>query len=152
MASTDEIVRTIVLRARPSVVWDAIADARKFGEWFRCTIDGPFVVNQINNCRSTYPGSEDAEFQILVTAIEPETYFAYSWSPGDDGTGADQLDQDIGETLVEFTLKPTSEGTELTIRESGFDALPDTHRGQSYRRNSEGWDIQATNIADYVDG
>ena len=53
-------------------------------------------------------------------------------------------------TLVEFRFEPTGRGTRLTITESGIASLPDPRRGQVLRDNTEGWNIQARNIAEYV--
>ena len=148
-AVQDEIVREIDLRAPQEKVWRAISDARQFGQWFRCEVEGAFVVGELSNCRSTYPGGEGMVWQQLIKAIEPERYFAYVWSPGD--TGAHLFDEDAGQTLVEFTLAPCDVGTHLTIRESGFASLPDDWRGHSFQRNTEGWNAQVENITAYVE-
>lgn len=148
MSNVDEIVREIALQAPVEKVWDAIVDARKFGEWFHCEVQGEFVVGQANVCTSTY-NDEGVTWQKLIKAIDPPGYFAYAWSPGD--TGADILNDDVGQTLVEFSLEPAGQGTLLTIRESGFASLPDDYRERSFRRNTEGWDAQVDNIKRYVD-
>ncbi len=148
-AVNDEIVREIELRATQDKVWRAIADARQFGQWFRCEVEGDFVVGELNNCRGTYPGGEDNVWQKLIKAIEPERYFAYVWSPGDPG--AVLFNEDAGHTLVEFTLAPSATGTHLTIRESGFASLPEAWGERSFERNTEGWDAQVGNITAYVE-
>jgi len=53
-------------------------------------------------------------------------------------------------TLVEFRLEPIPGGTRLTITESGFSSMPDARRLQKMRDNTEGWNIQARNIAAHV--
>jgi uncharacterized protein YndB with AHSA1/START domain len=45
-------------------------------------------------------------------------------------------------TLVAFELTETSEGTKLTVTESGFDRIPPERRAQAYRLNDEGWGEQ----------
>ncbi len=87
-------------------------------------------------------------WQPLVQAIEPDAYFAYLWSPGE--TGADLYDETVGQTLVEFRLEPSEQGTILTIRESGFASLPADRRLESFTRNTQGWDAQVNNIGAYV--
>ncbi len=146
----DEIFRYIDLKATPEVVWAAISDSQKFGQWFRCAVGGPYVVGQVNNCRSTYGGGEAALWQKRIRAMEPARYFAYSWSPGVEGRGAHQLNDEVGETLVEFTLQATAEGTHLTIRESGFRSLPHGVGELSHRRNTQGGDAQVENISAYI--
>ena len=145
----NEIVRTITLKASLDKVWSAVSEPQKFGEWFRCTVDGLFEVGQVVDCSSTYEGNEESVWQKVIKAIEPKSYFAFAWSPGD--TGADMYSEGVGQTLVEFFLESTDEGTVLKIRESGFADLPEEHRARSFRMNNEGWDAQVENIKKYVD-
>ena len=150
MSKEHEIVRTIALEAPVRKVWDAISQAAPFGEWFRCTVDGQFAVGAIVNCRSQYEGSEALHWQKRIVAMEPERYFAFEWSPGE--SGADLLDESVGTTLVEFTLKAIPSGTELVIRESGFEKFSPSEIRRAMRLNSEGWDAQVDNILAFVDG
>ena len=147
--SDDEIVREIELKAGVDKVWEALVDAQKFGQWFRCDVQGEFRVGQVNDCRSTYDDQQTIIWQKLIKAIEPKTYFAFAWSPGD--TGADILDDEVGQTLVEFHLKPAAQGSHLTIRETGFASLPEAYRSESMRLNTEGWNAQVVNIQAYCD-
>jgi hypothetical protein len=52
--------------------------------------------------------------------------------------------------LVEFRFEAVPRGTRLTITESGIAALPDKRRVQVLRDNTEGWNIQARNLSEYV--
>ena len=59
-----------------------------------------------------------------------------------------------GETgkVLWFKLEPTKKGTKLVITESGFNSIPDDKRRvDALRSNTQGWDIQAKNIAQYVE-
>jgi hypothetical protein len=53
-------------------------------------------------------------------------------------------------TLVEFRLEPTPHGTRLTVRESGFAALPDGMRAKAMRDNTKGWEEQMGNVRAHV--
>ena len=39
----DRIEKRIALAAPVSRVWRALTDHREFGQWFRVSVDGPFV-------------------------------------------------------------------------------------------------------------
>ena len=148
----NEIVRTIDLNAPVERVWQAIVDAKQFGQWFKCTVSGEFAVGQVVNCSSLYEGNEQSVWQKLITAIEPEKYFAFEWSPGE--TGADLYSEQAGKTLVEFTLRASGEmgeGCQLVIRESGFASLPADAGRKSFELNTHGWDAQVGNITTYVE-
>lgn len=146
----DKIEKVIELAAPVARVWQAITDHEEFGEWFRVALDGPFRVGEVTTGRVTYPGHEHMEWRTTTERMEPERLFSFSWSPTDMEPGADH--DNAPKMLVEFRLEPTESGTRLTITESGFAALPDPERLEAFRRNKEGWDIQAQNIAAYVGG
>jgi uncharacterized protein YndB with AHSA1/START domain len=144
----DTIERKITLRAPLKKVWEALTDHRQFGEWFKARIDAPFTVGAESTGQITYPGYENYRWQALVVAIEPEKRFAFRWPHAD---GPELMDlRTAPTTLVEFILEPVPQGTLLTMRESGFSALPEGERDKRFRMNSEGWDIQSKNIAEYV--
>ena len=144
----DEIVRTIDLNASQNRVWQAIVDAEQFGQWFKCKVEGNFAVGQVVNCRSLYEGNEESVWQKLITAIEPQHYFAFEWSPGEGG--ADLFSEQVGKTLVEFTLQVSEQGCHLEIKEIVFAGLPADAGLKSFQLNTQGWDAQVDNIIAYV--
>jgi uncharacterized protein YndB with AHSA1/START domain len=54
----DRIECSIDLKAPVERVWNALADPRQFGSWFRVKIDTPFVPGQPASGYITYPGYE----------------------------------------------------------------------------------------------
>jgi hypothetical protein len=82
---------------------------------------------------------------------ETERRFAFTWAPyyGDDFIG--DVTQDPRLT-VEFLLEAVDGGTRLTIRESGFSALPPDRAPTAYRLNEGGWDEQIKNITAHTQG
>ncbi len=145
---TDRIVKTINLRAPVSRVWRALSDHHEFGQWFRVSLDGPFEAGCISTGKMTYPGYEHYPWLAVVERMEPENLLSFKWHDFDEKSGIEISKQPS--TLVEFRLEPIPQGTRLTITESGFDALPDHRRLEVLRGNTEGWNIQADNIAAYV--
>jgi uncharacterized protein YndB with AHSA1/START domain len=85
-----------------------------------------------------------------VERIEPERYFSFRWVPY--GIDAEADPENEPTTLVEFRLEPATEGTLLTIVESGFDRVPAHRRERAFRMNEGGWAAQAENLGKYVDG
>lgn len=146
---SDRIEKTVELKASPARVWQALTDYREFGQWFRVTLDGPFMPGEVSTGHIAYPGYEHLRWHAVVKAMEPERLFSFTWHPY-----AIDPDQDYsGETptLVEFALEPLGSGTRLSIVESGFDKLPKHRRDEAFRMNERGWGIQCDNIAQHVD-
>ena len=146
---TNTIRKQIELRAPVARVWRALTDHREFGEWFRVKLDGPFVAGQVSRGHITYPGYEHVQWEALVQKIEPERLFSYTWHPYAIDPKVDYSSEP--QTLVEFQLEKTGNGTRLTITESGFEKLTDDKRRlEAFRMNDGGWTEQVRNIETHV--
>ncbi len=149
-SNQDQIHKIVELAAPVSRVWQALTDHTEFGEWFRVRLDQPFVVGKTTTGNITYPGHEHMEWESITERMEFERLFVFSWPPG-----AIDPDTEYGpdaKVVVRFELEPTDQGgTRLTITESGFMQFPESKRLEALRSNTEGWDIQAKNIAAHVD-
>ncbi len=141
---TDEIIKTIELKAPVDRVWRAITDHKAFGEWFRCTLAGPFELGQTVHAQMNVEGCENLGFESTVTDMTPQSLFAFDWR----SSAPDRAH--LPTTRVAFHLAAATDGTTLTIRESGFDALPADLRAERFRDNTDGWNFQADNLTAYV--
>ncbi len=147
--NSDRIVKTAVLKAPRTRVWQAIADAAEFGAWFGVAFDGGFAQGAAAEGRITSPGPHaGARFTIVVERIEPEMLFSYRWHPHAVDPAVDYSAEPM--TLVEFQLEDVPEGTRLTIVESGFDRIPPSRVHEALDMNASGWEIQMGNVARYV--
>ena len=146
---TDRIEKTIELNAPIEKVWRALTDHNEFGEWFRVKLDGPFIPGEISHGRMTYPGYEHVKWTAVIKEMTAPRYFAFSWHPYAIEPDVDYSGE--APTLVEFRLEPISNGTRLTLVESGFDALPSHRRPDAFRMNENGWAQQLKNIQAQVE-
>lgn len=147
-SSTDRIEKQIEIAASVSRVWRAITDFREFGQWFRVSLEGPFVVGEVTRGQITYPGYEHVTMEVIVEAIEPEHRFAYWWRPYAIDANIDYSSEP--RTLVEFTLEASTTGTLLRVAESGFDGIPAHRRDEAFRMNDGGWAAQMKNVHEHV--
>jgi uncharacterized protein YndB with AHSA1/START domain len=145
---TDRIEKRIELKAPVARVWRALTDHREFGEWFRVKIDGPFVPGEVSRGNVTYPGYEHLKWEAVVKAMEPERLFSFTWHPAAVDPKMDYSKEP--QTLVEFRLEKTADGTRLTVTESGFDKIPAGRRPEAFRMNEGGWAEQMKNIERYL--
>lgn len=146
--STDRIEKSILLRAPRARVWKALADAKQFGEWFGVKLDGTFSPGARLRGKVSHKGYEHIPFEITIERLEPEKLFSWRWHPNPIDPGIDYSAEPA--TLVVFELKEVSEGTLLTVVESGFDEIPLSRRLEAYRGNEEGWTAQMKAIERYV--
>lgn len=146
--NTDSIEKRTVLAAPLARVWRAISDSREFGAWFRMEFEGPFTEGATVRGRITYPGYEHLSGELVIERVVPPSYLSYRWHPHAVDPKRDYSHEPM--TLVEFELKEVPSGTELTIRESGFDAIPAGRGLEALRMNTGGWDEQLQNVSRHV--
>jgi uncharacterized protein YndB with AHSA1/START domain len=146
--STDRIEKTVVLRAPRSRVWRAITNSEEFGSWFGVKLEGGFSPGARVTGRITIPGYEHVVMDVTVERVEPERLFSYRWHPYAIEPGVDYSGEPT--TLVEFRLEEVTEGTRLTVTESGFDRIPAARRAEAFRMNDQGWTGQLKNIERHV--
>lgn len=144
----DRIEQVVELDAPVPRVWRALTDFEEFGQWFKVKLDGPFRPGAVSTGKMTYPGFEGWPWLATVERMEPERLFSFRWHDFDKKSGTPIAEQPT--TLVEFRLQSIPRGTRLTITESGIAALPEPRRIEVLRNNTEGWHIQARNIAAHV--
>jgi uncharacterized protein YndB with AHSA1/START domain len=148
--STDRIEKTVVLRAPRTRVWQALTDARMFGQWFGVELAGPFAPGARMTGRVTHEGYEHLPFELTVERMEPERLFSWRWHPHSGESDPDYSAEPT--TLIEFTLSDAAEGTRLDLVESGFDGIPLSRRAAAYRGNEDGWSQQMVAIERYLSG
>jgi uncharacterized protein YndB with AHSA1/START domain len=146
--TTDRIEKEILLRAPRARVWRALTDSKEFGTWFQAVFAGPFQPGATIRSRSTYPGYEHKEFDLIVERMEPERLFSFRWHPNAGDQNVDYSKEPT--TRVEFTLEEAEGGTLLRLVESGFDGLPIARRAEALKRNESGWAIQMKAIEAYL--
>jgi len=148
-SSSDRIQKTVLLNASRPRVWRALTDSGEFGQWFRVKLENRFAPGETTTGFVTYPGYEHLNFQVLVERMDAEHYFSFRWHPYAVDPEVDYSGEPT--TLVEFKLEAVSQGTRLTVTESGFDQLPEKRRSEAFRMNDGGWTTQCENIRKHVD-
>ena len=86
---------------------------------------------------SVHPGHEGQRFRVRFVEMTPPERFAWEWNPGAVDPAVDYSKEP--RTTVTFTLKPYGAGTQLTVAETGFDAISLERRAKVYGDNSQGW-------------
>jgi|SRR6185436_4926057 len=159
-AVSDRIEKHVLLRAPLSRVWQALTDAKEFGQWFGVRVDGQFkagtpisgkitpttVDAEIARMQKPYEG---AKFEIVIDRIEPKKLFSFRWHPFGLDPKVDYSKEPM--TLVEFTLHELPEGVRLEVVESGFDKVPIERRARAFTANEGGWTKQMELIQKYVE-
>jgi uncharacterized protein YndB with AHSA1/START domain len=131
------IDRTIEIKAPPERVWRALTSAAELSAWFQVTIEGEIAPGNEVWMTSVHPGHAGQRFRVRFVEMKPPERFAWQWHPGAVDPAVDYSKE--APTTVTFTLKPSGNGTQLTVTETGFDSISLTRRAKVYGDNSQGW-------------
>lgn len=135
------ITRTVHIQAHRSAVWAAITEPELISEWF-----GDTAILDLQVGGSGAMGwAEFGEFRLVVEEIDEPNAFAFRWARTVDS------DPRVGNsTLVRFTLADHDGGTELTVRETGWEDLEgDVEAG--IRENTEGWRAELGELVAFLE-
>ena len=86
-------------------------------------------------------------FGDIIEIVEPPTRFVYRWGPG-VGESAEEGPS----TRVEFTLAPSGGGTEITVVETGFAALPESFYESALTQSTSGWKAELKDLVEFLAG
>ena len=148
MPSTNRIEKQLTLDAPRSRVWRALTEVTQFNAWFGVSLVTPFAPGAEVSGQLTIRTYEHVKLTIWIETMEPDRYFSFRWHPYAIEPGVDYSAEP--KTLVSFTLADAGAGTQLTIVESGFDAIPESRRAKAFSSNSSGWNGQAENIRKFL--
>lgn len=137
----DIISREITVKANKERVYNAISDPKQIITWFPDKVEGSLEVGQRPVFEFT---GENHRTSIYVESARPFDYFAYRWVPGGEGMIGDVLT--VPNTLVEFFIEETDEGTKVTVKESGFASLPPEQGEKAFGDNSGGWEYMINRL------
>jgi uncharacterized protein YndB with AHSA1/START domain len=93
----------------PERLWRALTEPHLIAEWLMTNDFKPDLGHRFN-LRGEWGGVLDCE----VLVVEPLRSLSYSWNYAHDDAAFDL------QSVVTFTLTPTSTGTHLSVRQKGF--------------------------------
>ena len=139
----DTITREITVNAARSRVWEVVTRAEHLGRWFG---DAGAEIDLRPGGRLTLSFAGHGTTVGRVEQVDAPERFSFRWARTRD------VEPAVGdETLVEFTLTETADGTVVQVRESGFATLSGDavayHRG-----NVEGWAAKTAELQRYLEG
>ena len=139
-----KIEKEIIINASPEIVYDSIAIPENIIKWFPTAIEGNLNVGD----QPILDFGEHGKNQIYVESAKPHSYFAYRWIPGSQHFIGDVLSE--ANTLVEFLIEPSENGSKVTLRETGFELLPSSVREQKLADNNGGWDYMLNRLKELL--
>lgn len=137
-SQTDTLEFEFDLRHAPEKVWRALTDPVLLREWLLPVTGLELQVGKTFTFKTqAFPGW-DGTVRCQMLEIESHRKLSYAWVVGDDLA----LD-----TVVTFTLTPTSTGTRLSLVQSGFKPT----QKQNFGGARYGWKMMGEKLIDVLD-
>jgi uncharacterized protein YndB with AHSA1/START domain len=139
------VERSIWIDAPRERAWSAVTEPAQLDRWYAncCNWDIPAL--QVGTRIRFYDTSGENDEQIATIAVvDPPREFTVRWLPDQTYPGT---------TLItSFLLEAEGSGTRVTIRESGYEALPDDDRQEWLDATGSGYTMSMENLKAHVEG
>lgn len=126
MTELTEIRKTIVIDAKPEVIFRAITDEKELTKWFPDQARLEPKVGGFVQFKFLEGGKENHRVEGRVLEIVPGRKISYSWT--------NMSDPDFPKTEVTWILEPAGDKTRVTLLHTGFDP-----KNKWFDLHSKGW-------------
>ena len=134
-SQTEAISFEFDLAHAPEKVWRALTDPKLLTEWLLPVVDLQLAPGAEFTFRTQPHPGWDGTVSCRFVEIEPQRKLVYAW------------DVPFLQTVVTFTLTPTTSGTRLSLVQSGF--TPEQKRESGGARY--GWKMMGGKLADLLE-
>ena len=134
-AQTDSIAFDFDLQHPPAKVWRALTDPALLAQWLLPVADFGLAPGTPFAFRTQPVGGWDGVVNCRMLEADAPRKLTYAWVVGDM------------DTIVTFTLTPTTSGTQLSLVHSGF--KPEQKRNWGGARY--GWGMMSGKLVDLLD-
>lgn len=136
MEATMEITRSVTIKAGRERVWKALTTPEHISKWLE-----KFHFDQLKVGEPVVM-FDAKESNAEIAVVEPMDRFGFRWEIASPNPVR---------TLVIFTLETVPEGTQVTVHETGFEALPEDVRTARFSDNVGGWAEKMPSLANYLE-
>lgn len=129
----------IEINAPPETVWAKLATLEGMNEWLSKKLIFEFREGGKFRMDVNIPGDGEYVFFGEVVKIEPNKELAFTWTEHEKGKDPWPVS-----TLVSFKLKPSKNGTLVSMTHTGFEALAGDLARTEYEGHIVGWERAET--------
>lgn len=131
---SDALVQNIFINARPEQVWQALTTPEGLKAWYAF---GGAEIDLHPGGAIVFRWDEHGVYRGNVEVVEPNQRFAFKFAPFEAGA----LPKAGNATIVTITLTPENNGTNLQLKESGYQTLdlPDQEKIANYITSDNAW-------------
>lgn len=128
----------IEINAPPEKVWAKLASHEGMAEWFSKNLEIDFHEGGVFKMHVNMGDQGEFIFFGNVVKVDPLRELAFTWSEHEKGKEAWTVS-----TLVSFKLKPSPNGTLVSLTHTGFEALEGQLAKDEYEGHIVGWERSA---------
>lgn len=141
-----DIYRERFVKVPIQKAWDAVATPEGLSSWFLKNCEGDMSLGSM----ATFYFPHGCSGPVLITERDEPNTISWKWHPGEvDGCTWDKYPEDQT-TTVQFVFTERDGGTEIVVKESGFDNIPPERRMTALGLNKSGWSAVMDWLRDYL--
>jgi uncharacterized protein YndB with AHSA1/START domain len=137
---TIAIERSIWINAPREHVWQAITAAEQIRQWWG---DDHWEIEHLEVGGLVKFGDPDDLMTAIIDVLDPPREFTLQWPPQEQYYSIPMI--------TTFLLEEENGGTRVTVRETGFEGLPDEVRQERIDQTAESYVTVLVSLKDFIE-
>jgi uncharacterized protein YndB with AHSA1/START domain len=134
------VERSIWIAAPRERAWAAVTQPEHLDRWYATYYRWEIPVLQVGATVKFLNRDNDADLQVAtIEVVDPPREFTLRWHGNP-------------ELVTTFRLEEENGGTRATIRESGYEAVPDNERAEWIDATGKGYTLSMENLKAHLEG
>ena len=139
------VERSVWIATSPERAWEAVTRPEHLNKWYATYYHWEIPTLQVGTMVKFYNKEDRADSQIAtIEIVDQPRQFTLRWQP-DKQYPAMTL-------ITTFTLAEENGGTRVTLRESGYEAIPENERQEWFDATANGYTMSMENLKAYLEG
>lgn len=134
------VERSVWVAAAPEQAWRAVTEPEQLNQWYATYYHWRISALEAGAAVTFYNKDDESDAQNAVIAVvDAPREFTLKW-------------QEAPKLVTSFLLAAEDEGTRITIRETGYENVPEAERQSWLDATAEGYSMSVENFKAFVEG
>jgi uncharacterized protein YndB with AHSA1/START domain len=134
------VERSVWVKVAPERAWQAVTEPEQLNQWYATYYHWRISALEVGAAVKFYNKDDESDAQNAVIAVvDPPREFTVNW-------------QEAPKLITSFLLAAEEDGTRVTIREMGYENVPEAERQSWLDATAEGYSMSVENLKAFLEG
>lgn len=134
------VERSVWAKVAPERAWRAVTEPEQLIQWYATFYHWDIPALEVGALVRLFNKDDRSDVQnAIITVVNPPREFTLDW-------------QEEPKLITSFLLKPEENGTRITIREVGYENVPEAERQSWIDATAEGYSMSVENLKAFLEG